>query len=106
MEFIIVVAILVVAILAVRFGHDSRESVRSKEHELARHGVSWVDCTADSADPRTPAETPVHSPTRAGIDRADPMPPLRVAVMREAGRQYARVTGQGAQLREAATRDE
>ena len=40
-------ALLVLALLcalgplAMRFGYDSRDLVRSEEHEFARHGVVW-----------------------------------------------------------------
>ncbi|HEV2106965.1 MAG TPA: hypothetical protein VGR16_01735 [Thermomicrobiales bacterium] len=44
MEFIVAIGVLgLLAILAVRFGHDSRELPRSKEHELASLGMTWAE---------------------------------------------------------------
>jgi hypothetical protein len=42
LDVIVIVALLcVVAFLAVRFGHDSRETAHSKEEQLAALGVVW-----------------------------------------------------------------
>lgn len=44
MEFIVAIGVLgLLAILAVRFGHDSRELPRSKEHEQASLGMTWAE---------------------------------------------------------------
>jgi hypothetical protein len=44
MAGIVIVALVVfVLVVATRYGYDSRESVRSKEQELASHGMSWAD---------------------------------------------------------------
>lgn len=48
MEALVVLTIFVVlAALAARFGHDSREGPRSKEHDLARYGVTWESAAPD-----------------------------------------------------------
>jgi hypothetical protein len=39
---------IVLAAAAARWGHDSREGVRSKEQDLAASGIAWPD----RADPR------------------------------------------------------
>jgi hypothetical protein len=36
-----VTALVVLAVLAPRFGYDSREGIQSKEVELARFGMQW-----------------------------------------------------------------
>ena len=36
-----VVVLIVLAFLAVRYGHDSRGAIQSKEHELACFGMAW-----------------------------------------------------------------
>lgn len=42
MELLISVLLLILlAVLAVRFGYDSREGIQSKEAELARLGMNW-----------------------------------------------------------------
>ena len=42
MEAIVALAILVLlAALAARFGHDSRDGLRTKEYDLAASGVTW-----------------------------------------------------------------
>jgi hypothetical protein len=38
-----VVALAILGLLAARFGRDSRQGLRSKEHELAAYGVTWAD---------------------------------------------------------------
>jgi hypothetical protein len=44
MEVIVAIGVLVLlALLAVRFGHDSRELPRSREHELASLGMTWAE---------------------------------------------------------------
>ncbi len=63
MEMLIAMALLsAVALLAVRFGHDSRDGYESKERSLASYGMTWADTHAASAtiDPR-PAD-PVEEP--------------------------------------------
>jgi hypothetical protein len=37
----IVIALIVFAVLAVRYGHDSREVIQSKEAQLAWFGMQW-----------------------------------------------------------------
>ncbi len=47
MEMLIAIALLAaVALLAARFGHDSRDSLESKEWNLAAHGMTWSDLHA------------------------------------------------------------
>lgn len=42
MELLIAVfAIAALGPLAIRFGHDSRDGYRSREHQLASYGVTW-----------------------------------------------------------------
>ena len=42
MELILAIAGLVIfAVLAVRYGYDSREGIYSKEQELASYGLTW-----------------------------------------------------------------
>jgi hypothetical protein len=36
-----VVALIVLAVLAMRYGHDSRTGIQSKEHQLACFGMTW-----------------------------------------------------------------
>ena len=62
-----VLGVVVLGVLALRFGQDSREGLRSKEHELASHGVSWADLAADREAPVCPRPTPY--PTLAFIER-------------------------------------
>lgn len=56
MEFIVLTVALVMLVLldvlAIRFGHDSRDGLRTKEHELAMHGLTWDEITPDSVAPR------------------------------------------------------
>ena len=53
MELIIAVAILVVlAVLALRFGYDSRDGIPTEERKLARRGTTWDDLHADSPPDR------------------------------------------------------
>jgi hypothetical protein len=40
---IYVIALVILDVLALRFGYDSREMAQSKEQELARFGVKWTD---------------------------------------------------------------
>jgi hypothetical protein len=35
-------AFLILGFAAMRWGHDSREGIGSKERELAAHGFSWT----------------------------------------------------------------
>jgi predicted phage tail protein len=39
---IIVIALCLLGLLANRFGHDSRERLRSAEERLSAHGFSWA----------------------------------------------------------------
>ncbi|HET6315775.1 MAG TPA: hypothetical protein VFG86_04910 [Chloroflexota bacterium] len=42
MEALLILSLfLVLAVLAARFGHDSRERLTSSEEALARHGFAW-----------------------------------------------------------------
>ncbi len=44
MEMLIAIALLAaVALLASRFGHDSRDGFESKERNLASYGMTWDD---------------------------------------------------------------
>ena len=36
-----VISLIVLAIAAVRYGHDSRDSIHSKEQQLACFGMAW-----------------------------------------------------------------
>ena len=45
---LVVALLLVLALLAVRYGHDSRDGLPSKERDLATYGVTWRDLTARS----------------------------------------------------------
>jgi hypothetical protein len=38
---IVALALVALAILSLRFGWDSRDGIRSREHELARQGMTW-----------------------------------------------------------------
>lgn len=50
MEFLIGFAILgVLAVLALLFGHDSRDGYVTKEHDLARLGIRWETLAMDDA---------------------------------------------------------
>ena len=57
MEAIIILALVVgVGILAVRYGADSREGLRSKEQELAACGMRWeVNDRQEPGDDPAPA---------------------------------------------------
>ena len=48
MLMIATAVLLVLWILALRYGYDSRDSMRSKEQQLAAYGVSWRDLAAQS----------------------------------------------------------
>lgn len=51
MEFLIGFAVLgVLAVLAMMFGHDSRDGYRTREHDLARFGVRWERTATGDAD--------------------------------------------------------
>jgi hypothetical protein len=44
MEALVILSLfLVLALLAARFGHDSREQLASAEEALARQGFAWED---------------------------------------------------------------
>lgn len=45
----IAAVLLVLWVLAIRYGYDSRDGIRSKEQELAAHGVSWRDLAAPAS---------------------------------------------------------
>ena len=70
-----VVAIVALGALAMRFGRDSREGFRSKEHELAAYGVTWCDLTHE---PSSPSAVPVvgDEPTGERRDGKEPYPTL------------------------------
>lgn len=59
-------ALVVFAIVALRFGRDSREGFRSSEHELAGYGVTWDDLGPSDF---VPVVRPPY-PTLAFIERA------------------------------------
>jgi hypothetical protein len=79
-----VMAIVAPGVLALRFGQDSRDGFRSKEHELAADGATWRDLTRDrsttaapfavpAAGDEPPGERPVGTeryPTLVFIERA------------------------------------
>ena len=75
MEALFVLALfLALAILSLRYGVDSRESPRSKEHDLAVHGVTWNDSASQPRAADTPApaypsargtSTPVAAPAQS-----------------------------------------
>ncbi len=72
MDVIVFVAALVaLGALALRFGQDSREGIRSQEHELAARGVTWNDLEPDrdgpASGPATPSVRPAY-PTLAFIE--------------------------------------
>jgi hypothetical protein len=70
-----VVAIVVLGALAMRFGQDSREGFRSREHELAACGVTWRDLTHE---PALPSAVPAVGDEPPGECRAgqEPYPTL------------------------------
>ncbi len=44
MEAILILALFVgLAVLSIRYGHDSRDGIGSKEQELASYGVTWSE---------------------------------------------------------------
>jgi len=50
MDLLIVVALLgALVLLAGRWGYDSRESIRSKEQDLAAWGFRWEDAPLDQS---------------------------------------------------------
>lgn len=51
MDAIVLLGLLTsLAVAAVRWGHDSRDTIRSKEEGLATYGVSWLDLEEDATD--------------------------------------------------------
>jgi hypothetical protein len=70
MEAIVIVGgFVALALLALRFGRDSRPGVRSPEQILATHGVRWSDLTLDQ--PTSPRPTAARSyPTLAFVEQA------------------------------------
>ena len=79
---VFVLAFVALGALALRFGQDSREGIRSEEVRLAGHGLTWADLRADRGVPAATAAavqgapaiatTPVTGsyPTLAFIERA------------------------------------
>jgi hypothetical protein len=70
MEGLFVLALFVaLAILSLRYGVDSRDGLRSKEHDLAARGVTWTDPTdqpRSGGQPRViEAPTPAYRGARA-----------------------------------------
>ncbi len=59
-----VVALVALGALALRFGQDSREGIRSQEHDLATRGVSWNDRARDrglpASGPAIPSVRPAY----------------------------------------------
>ena len=45
----IAAVLLVLWVLAIRYGYDSRDGICSKEQELAAYGVSWRDLAAPAS---------------------------------------------------------
>ena len=99
-ELLVVIGLVAVWVLAVRYGHDSRDGARSKEQDLASYGVVWDDLIDPQALPflarerhaelldhrRVPTEPDgePRSPLRAGLARrlrsfADRLEPDRSA---------------------------
>jgi hypothetical protein len=76
---LIAVAVIGLAVLAQLFGHDSRESVRSMEQELASYGMTW-DPLSHGQQPTNERATPMasHHDQPAGQKQErlmDSMPP-------------------------------
>lgn len=74
MELLIaVLGLVALAVLAVRYGHDSRDGLMTEERELARRGVTWDDLATGpvngSGRPSEPVTTvgPLHQTRRAGL---------------------------------------
>jgi hypothetical protein len=63
----VVFGFAVLGLLALRFGADSREGLRSHEQELAARGMTWSDLAADR---QAPAHQTESLPTLAFIERA------------------------------------
>lgn len=49
MLMIAAAVLLALWVLAIRYGYDSRDGIRSKEQELAAYGVSWRDLAAPAS---------------------------------------------------------
>ena len=59
MEAIVLLGLLTsLAVASMRWGHDSRDTIHSKEEELACYGVSWRDLADDGADLSRPLVLP------------------------------------------------
>ena len=66
---IALLALVALGALSLRFGHDSRDGLRSAEHGLALRGVRWTDRPASHpVTSDSPAAAPY--PTLARLDRA------------------------------------
>ena len=100
-ELLVVIDLVAVWVLAVRYGHDSRDVARSKEQDLASYGIVWDDLIDPQALPflarerrtellghhhhaRTEPDGEPRSPLRAGLARrlrsfADRLEPDRSA---------------------------
>jgi len=73
MEAIVALTVLVLfAALAARFGHDSRDGIRTKEYDLAASGMTWS--RSDDPPPR---------PSRADVRRSHQ--PIAVVATRLSG---------------------
>lgn len=70
---IVLILVCALAVLATRYGFDSREAPRSKEHELAMLGLTW--------GPPAPAAVPSRTPP-ALLQRLRPRPQSSHSVSR------------------------
>jgi hypothetical protein len=62
-----VLGFLALGLLALRFGKDSREGLRSPEQDLAARGMNWADLATDQ---RSPIRQAASLPTLSFIERA------------------------------------
>ncbi len=63
MEMLIAIALLAgVALLASRFGHDSRDGFESKERNLASYGMTWDDIHVATATHEFPPASRLMEP--------------------------------------------
>lgn len=75
MEVLIAIGVLAfVALLASRFGHDSRDGFESKERSLAGYGMTWTDLHDPVADRGTSAASQAPEPNLVLPVPVDPKP--------------------------------